>query len=323
MFYLGVDGGGTKTAFTLMSGTGHILGHAVLGTSHPDQIGLDAVRGLLQQGVEQVCSIAGIEIKDLTYSFLGLPGFGENLAYIPQLENMIAALLDTDRFLCGNDVLAGWAGSLACRPGIHLVAGTGAIGFGRDPQGNTARSSGWSEVFGDEGSAYWLGRNVLGLFSKQSDYRLPKTPIYHLAKETLEVERDLDVIPRVGSGKRDEIAALALVAFKAAQQGDELALDLYKQAAYEHSLTVKAIIEQLEFPANAPIAVSYSGGVFAAGELILTPLRDFLQDKDVSLRKPLLSPSGGSCLYAYVLSGGELSQTLIDNLQEAEGQLKL
>ena len=59
------------------------------------------------------------------------------------------------RYLCGNDMMCGWAGSLLCRDGISIVAGTGSICYG-ERGGATARSGGWGELFSDEGSAYWI-----------------------------------------------------------------------------------------------------------------------------------------------------------------------
>jgi len=317
MPFLGVDGGGTKTAFALISQTGELLASAVMGPSHPDQIGMDGVRNTLQAGVEAVCKEAGISIKDITYSFWGLPGFGENLDYVPQFQDAVADILQSTRYRCGNDVEAGWAGSLACQPGVHLVAGTGAIGFGVDHKGNTARSSGWSELFGDEGSAYWLGRHLLGLFSKQSDHRLPRTPLYDIVRSSLGLERDLDLLARMDQwSKRDEVASLALLVFEAARQGDVNALALYREAAMEHSLTVKAIIDQLEFSSHEPISVSYSGGVFKSGAYILEPLQEYLAPLNATLVEPKLSPVMGACLYAMVLNGHEVTDSLVKQLQQ-------
>ncbi len=58
---------------------------------------------------------------------------------------------------CGNDMVCGWAGSLACADGINVVAGTGSICYG-EYQGRSARCGGWGELFSDEGSAYWIAR---------------------------------------------------------------------------------------------------------------------------------------------------------------------
>lgn len=319
MLFLGVDGGGTKTAFALITADGKLLGSAVMGPSHPDQVGLDGVRQTLREGVASVCRQAAVEADTIAFSFWGLPGFGENLELVPLLENAVAEILETDRHRCGNDVEAGWAGSLACCPGIHLVAGTGAIGFGVDPQRNTARSSGWNELFGDEGSAYWLGRNLLSLFTKESDGRLDRSPLYEIVRQELRLERDLDLLANMELwSQRQAVAGLARLAYEAAVQGDEYAIALFREAAVEQSLTVKAIIQQLEFPKDELIPVSYSGGVFKAGAFILEPLKELLAPLNAQLVEPKLTPVMGACLYAMVLSGHAVSEELVRKLQEVE-----
>ena len=268
MPFLGVDGGGTKTAFALISPSGNLLGSVVLGPTHPDQVGMERVRETLKDGVAAVCQQAGIEPQDVKFAFFGLAGFGENLEHTAQFQAVAGQLLPNSPHRCGNDVEAGWAGSLACQPGVHLVAGTGAIGFGVDPKGNTARSSGWDSLFGDEGSAYWLGRHLLGLFTKESDGRLPKSPLYDIVREKLGLERDLDLLAKLDLwSKRDELARLALLAHAAAEQGDKNTIALFREAALELSLAVKAIIQRLEYCHNTPIPVSYSGGVFRSRRL--------------------------------------------------------
>ena len=73
------------------------------------------------------------------------------------LDAMPAALLGHRRYRCGNDMVCAWAGSLGGEDGINIVAGTGSIGYG-ERAGASARAGGWGEVFGDEGSAYWIAR---------------------------------------------------------------------------------------------------------------------------------------------------------------------
>lgn len=323
MIFLGVDGGGTKTAFALISQQGELLAFTTTGPSHPDQVGMDGVRQTLGTGVREVFSQAGLTLNQLTFSFWGLPGFGENLNHVPQLEAIVRDLVGEGKYRCGNDVEAGWAGSLACQPGVHLVAGTGAIGYGQDPQGKTARGSGWGELFGDEGSAYWLGRKLLELFCKQSDGRLAKSPLYELVRRSLGLTRDLDLMAKTDVFcQRDEMARLAQVAYQAAQAGDSHALNLFVRAAQEHYLTVQAILAQLDFPPGRPVPVSYSGGVFKAGEFILSPLRDRLAALNAALVEPLLTPIMGACLYALKLGGGTVQDELIRCLQEAETRIQ-
>lgn len=84
---------------------------------------------------------------------------------------------------------------------------------------------------------------------------------------------------------------------------------------------VKAIIQQLDFPSDKPIPVSYSGGVFKSGEYILQPLQEYLTPLNATLVQPKLTPVMGACLYAMVLAGRTVETSLIRKLQEAEKAL--
>ncbi len=318
MFYLGVDGGGTKTAFALCSRSGQVLASYVAGTSHPDQIGLDQVRETLTEGLDRVCAAAGITRGQIAYSMWGLPGYGENLEHARHQEAMVGELVGGRDYQCVNDVEVGWAGSLACKPGLHMVAGTGSIGFGRDPQGCTARCGGWGEFIGDEGSAHWLGRKLLQLFSKQADNRLEKTALYTIVRKHFSLTRDLDLVPLItADNERDAIARLAKLIYEAALAGDEHAIGLYQNTALELSQTYRGLAKQLNFPPTEPLPASYSGGVFKAGDFVLKPLQSELKQFNITLQKPELTPILGACLYALEKGGVPWDKQTVAALQQA------
>ena len=321
MYYLGVDGGGTRTSLVLINEEGKIISYETKGTCHYIQVGFDKFQELLTTGVSYVCKKAGIKISEIAFSFFGLPGYGEIKDATPVQEKIVSDLLQNNRFKCGNDVEAGWAGSLACQPGINLVGGTGAIGFGKNQDGNSARTSGWGYYCGDEGSAYWIGRKVISLFSKEADGRLEKTPIYNIVRKKFNLTRDFDLINVVYDQlkmQRNKIAKFALLLYQAAEQGDKRALDIYKETAYEHSLIVEALINKLNFAENQEILVSYSGGVFKAGKYILTPLKDYISRKNIKLIEPILQPVTGAALYALKFDKKVISPQIINRLKNEE-----
>ena len=45
-------------------------------------------------------------------------------------------------------------------------------------QGVGHRVGGWGELFGDEGSAYWIAAAGLNAFCRMSDGRLPRGPLH-------------------------------------------------------------------------------------------------------------------------------------------------
>lgn len=129
-YFLGVDGGGTKTEFVCIDAHGAVAARQIEDTTYHLQVGLEGAVRALEAGVSGVCAQLGIAPGDLAYTFFGLPAFGEDSAIDPQLERHCGQLLGSARYRCGNDMICGWAGSLACADGINLVAGTGSIGYG-------------------------------------------------------------------------------------------------------------------------------------------------------------------------------------------------
>ena len=74
-------------------------------------------------------------------------------------------------------MVCSWAGSLACADGISVIAGTGSMAYG-EYAGRQARCGGWGELIGDEGSAYWIAREGMNLFSRMSDGRAARGPLH-------------------------------------------------------------------------------------------------------------------------------------------------
>lgn len=182
-YFLGIDGGGSKTDCLLVDGWGQSLAAASGGGSSYRQHGKDGVVKSLQELSGQCLRKAGLSLEQINGVCIGLPLFDENAANDAYMSSAIQAIFPQNIIV--NDVQVGWAGSLACQPGINVVAGTGSIAFGRDGAGHTARSGGWSEFFSDEGSAYWVAMRGMGLFTKQADGRVPKGALYRLIKKLI------------------------------------------------------------------------------------------------------------------------------------------
>src|SRR5258705_1352005 len=60
-----------------------------------------------------------------------------------------------------SDAEAALLGAHEGRAGLLVLAGTGSIVLGRDERGRVARAGGLGPLVGDEGSAFWLGREWL------------------------------------------------------------------------------------------------------------------------------------------------------------------
>ncbi len=301
-YLLGVDGGGTKTEFVLVDAEGKVRATHQGGSCYYIQIGFDGLHELLAEGVNAVLAQVSGKPEDIDFAFFGLPAHGEDSTAEPMLDVVPEAVLGHRRYICGNDMICGWAGSLAGGDGINIVAGTGSIGYG-EHAGKSARGGGWGEVFSDEGSAYWIAISGLNAFSRMADGRLEKGPLYEIFRQAFELKNDLDICGDVfgrEAPSRDKIAAMSKLVSQSAEAGDRVALKIFDSAGYELAAIVDAIRKQLDYAQDEPVALSYSGGVFKCGALILDPFRRHLNAFSLmyDLRKPLHAPSIGSALYA-------------------------
>ncbi|KQV47400.1 N-acetylglucosamine kinase [Pelomonas sp. Root1217] len=304
--FLGIDGGGTKTAFVLVDETGRLLARHESTTSYYIEIGFDALRALLRDGVQAALRQAGVAASDINYTFAGLPAHGEDSELLATFDALLTGVVPHSRV--GNDMICSWAGSLAGADGISLVAGTGSIAYG-EWMGRGARCGGWGEVFGDEGSAHWLAREVLALFSRMADYRAEPGPLLGLVREHFELKHDLDLCGEInGSAARSELAQVARLATAAANAGDVLARQLLVRAGDELAALAAGAARSLGVTGIQAVPVSYSGGVFAAGELVLGPLQAALARRlpGSVLKTPRFGPELGAALYAARLAGRPL-----------------
>jgi N-acetylglucosamine kinase-like BadF-type ATPase len=306
-YFLGVDGGGTKTRFALIDQHGSLLAETQLGTTYHPEVGLDGVREVLARGIGEILGAASVSAADISHAFFGMPAYGEDSSMASCLRVLPQSILGHDRYTCDNDMVCGWAGSLGCADGINIVAGTGSIGYGRR-QGRGARAGGWGEAFSDEGSAYWIAIRGLNTYSRMSDGRLPKGPLYAMFNDALRLQSDLDICTYVygkGASSRGELAQLSQVVARAAQAGDAEAMGIFAQAGEELARIALAVRTALRFEPEEVALVSGSGGAFNTGDLLLSPFQKALHATGYPFEfvKPMHEPHIGAALYAARLAG--------------------
>ena len=319
--FLGVDGGGTKTAFALVDSQGSVLARHEAGSAYYIEVGMDGAAAMLAQGCGALFAKAGVSAADIDFAFFGLPAYGEDRAVQQQLDALPLAVLGHKRYRCDNDMVCSWAGSLACADGISVIAGTGSMAYG-EFAGQRARAGGWGELFSDEGSAHWIARAGLGLFSRMSDGRATRGPLYRLVRERLALQQDLDLCQVVYGelkGERSKIAALSRLVAEAAALGDLQAVAIIEASAAELAALVDAVRSGLGVPSGVDVAVSYTGGLFGADGPLREPFANALAQRAGAYRlaPPRLAPAIGATLYAARSAGMPLTAAALEHLAGA------
>ena len=334
-YYLGVDGGGTKTKFTLCRDN-TIVGEYTSTCCHYLQIGFDGLEKLLRDGIRKVCQqvretpeaeAPKFYPSDIDYAFFGLAGYRDVATDDPKIEEAVKLAVDTfasvlkpDGFPygLGNDCENALAGALAGKPGINIIAGTGSVGCGRDESGGYYRCGGWHHALGgDEGSAYWIACRLLHTFQRQSDGRDEKTALYDAVVDALSLDSDDMLVSRIVEEwemDRTRIASLAPLVSALAEAGDAPAKAILTDAAKELADYAIAIKKHLRFrstiraggmltsgdasPDSSLVPVSGTGGIFSIGPALTDEFDKILRQHGMYYVAPIYTPDIGSVLLA-------------------------
>lgn len=293
---LGLDGGGSKTEAVVVNRAGRVLVRL-----RAD--GLDPMAGGDWQA-----RLAGLaaELGPVSGAVLGLPCHGEIAAVSARQVAVVAALFGPQAVVL-NDVAVAFHGALAGSDGVLVLAGTGSMAWSAGPAG-TQRVGGWGHLFGDEGSAHWIGRAALGLASQHLDGRKPPSGFAHgLLREMGVAEADL-LSWTYGQNSRAGVASVAVLVSRLADAGVVEALALLTEAA-GHLAQAGLAAGRLAGLA-APFRWSFAGGVMQDAT-VMAALADALGPPT----PPVLPPVGGAVLAAAKAAGWATGPEFIATLQ--------
>ena len=246
---LGLDSGGTKTVAAVADRSGQVLalttGSGLDPTAHP---------GWEMRLADLLAPLCAVDAATL-----GLPFHGEMPAVSAHQTAVAQALLGPKAQVL-NDVAVAFDGALAGEDGVLILAGTGSMAWARGPLGTT-RSGGWGDAFGDEGSAYWIGREALALVSMHLDGRTVCDAFANGLLTRLGLKPDALITWAYDqTAPRAAIAAVArhVSALSAANNPDAHAL-MTRAAAHLSALAQAAARSS---GAPNPLRWSFAGGVF-------------------------------------------------------------
>lgn len=257
MYYIGIDGGGTKTAFALFDAHGQRLKQFTLPTSHFLQVGFEGCASCLKEGIEMLVSSSFLK-KDDVYIGIGIAGYGNDQKVRHHLEKAIAQQLIGYQYVLTNDMHIALIGALDGQDGITVVAGTGTIAMAQSHD-QIIRCGGWGYQIGDEGSGYWIGKQLLKYFTYQADGRCPKDDVYSAIMTYFRLEQPYDIISKISrlENERTEIASLAKVCADLAINHPYCQNILKEAGEY-----VAKLVATLQTHFEGTVNVSYHGGLF-------------------------------------------------------------
>lgn len=258
-FFLGIDGGGSKTRCNLgtensLLASGSSSGCNVL------RVGEACAQGSLQAAIHEACVLAGVSPRDVARTCAGIAGGGRReIASV--LRRVLAGIVGGEIEIVGDTEIA-FEAAFGNGPGVIVISGTGSMAYGKNAQGETARAGGWGHAISDEGSGHWIGvaavRAAMRTHDRGESSGLLKDLMDALGAKSVE-----ELVMTVNESPEPDFAALFPQVLSAADAGDMVADAVLERAGSELAELAATVIRRL-FKNPEQVCVATHGGVLTS-----------------------------------------------------------
>jgi len=282
VYFLGIDGGGSKCRARLVSKNDELLGCGVAGSANILE-GLKHSTSAILEATYAALDHAGLPhalVKNL------ITGIGLAGANVPELRQSLTAWEHPFKTMhVASDLHIACLGAHGGGDGAVIITGTGSSGYSK-VKGVTSKYGGHGFPVGDKGAGAWLGLTALqhGLRAEGNLGR--QTMLTGMLMEYFEVTDLLPMVLKIARAKPSEYAKLAPLVFDAAENNDDVAIEIIQDGAGYISRMARELLKK------SPPRLSILGGV--ADRLV------HWLDQEVAskLNEPLGSAEEGAVLFA-------------------------
>lgn len=259
MYIVGIDGGGTKTKGYISDNNGNILASATGMSSNYLSAGETVAKESLNDVITTLCNNSNTTLDEIEIISLGLAGAGRAKDR-EIIKNIIKEIGINGHIIINDDAYISLIGAHGKRKGIITVSGTGSISLGLNSSGEKHRTGGWGHILGDEGSGYYFAREGLMAIVKSYDGRGRSTKIQDKILNYLKLPSIDELIQYVYNNRdsKDKLSCLSKLVIEAAEENDEIAVQIIKKGIYELIEMTTVLTNKLD----EPLDVALAGGTF-------------------------------------------------------------
>ncbi len=271
MYYLGIDGGGTKTTAVVTDENRKILLKQVGKSINFYSVGMDSARFNLETIIVEINEVLGI--NEYESAFIGCSAL-DCEADEKLTAELCDGILNAKKIKMHSDVYIALKSVKDAKYPCVAICGTGSIATGKDEDGNIYVTGGWGHILGDEGSAYSIAVTALKSCCFSSDEG-ENQAILEAANEFFGVtdfRKAIDIIYSQDMTK-DRLARFASVVGKLADEGDKTANAVLAHEALSFRSSVSLLLQKVK---NCDILGLY-GGVFQNNRIFREKFIEFIR----------------------------------------------
>lgn len=301
-YYLGIDGGGTKTRCVLADET-TVIASSMTGGCNIVRLGEDQAREALHTSIRQICSAARVATDRIDAICIGAAG-----AARPEIAGKVRGILQElvpkltpEKIEVVGDTVIALEAAFGDGPGVIAIAGTGSIVYGRDAEGNTARAGGWGFAVSDEGAGYWIGRRAVSSVLDAHDQGL-ETALTSMIFRAWKLSTIDGLVQQANATPPPDFPRLFRIVLQAAEAGDAIARDLLDEAGAKLAALAAIVLQRLAPEAKgtvlelAMLELAMTGSVFRQSAQVRQVFYNVLQKSfsGINVRQSLANPVEGA-----------------------------
>ncbi|HAV63556.1 MAG TPA: N-acetylmuramic acid 6-phosphate etherase [Verrucomicrobiales bacterium] len=270
--FLGVECGGTRTVALLVDAAGRLLERVEAGPANWRLLGGSGLRRHLRALARKFSNPAAIAI-----GMAGVRG-EDDREKVRQVATSVWRR--TPIHTCHDLETALWAagGSPDVTPRVIVLSGTGSCCYGRNPGGKTVKMGGWGHLLGDKGSGFEIGLRALKAVVYFLDRDNQWTRLGERILGSLQLNDPEQLIGWVQTAGKEQVAALAVQVFSAADERDPIARDILRGAAAILAKDAAACAGRLT-PHGGPVEFVFAGSVLQKQTKFAAQVRRLIQER--------------------------------------------
>ena len=264
-YYIGVDGGGTKTQYALFDEKKNMLSTVKTeGTNHENMSGgIPAAAKIIMRGIEDLLMNNAMMQKDVTFVLMALAGKDHPYQEKAMEKALKRAGLKIPFSLCNDGFIVVKAG-VSGKSGVGYNCGTGTCCNSIDDNGNLLQIGGFGILSGDVGGGLWIAGQAYQLAYNEICLGGEKTLCTAKIAEKfgIEPQRDplLALIPRYEQEDHAFIHDMIDVFFESLAEGDAEAAKVSDYMARRGAQFIAGHIRKQHFEGDV-IEVVLSGSM--------------------------------------------------------------
>lgn len=291
--YIGVDGGGTKTAIAAFDDTGACLARTVCPPLNYHFIGVDAAVMHLRQGIEALnldgMTVAAVGIGDPAIDDVSQGETAERFA------SAARELLSVPVYIRSDAYMTLYALTDGCAPGVLVISGTGAMAIAEDAAGKIHVAGGWGRLTGDEGSGYEIGLCGIRAALRAADGVAPPTPLTDAALAHFHCSTPRALIDAFYGEEEPDVAGFARCVADCAEAGDTASVKILQNTAQTLADYVSVLVDR-----SGAKTVGVYGSVLCRNRTVREEFEHILRERlpQIIVTEPPISAEAAAARYA-------------------------